>query len=271
MYDCQEELDQLVWDRNDDDYDISVKDMRMSAFVGDIKDLVADKFGTEAEFVGPVFFGGFNVLYRMRLDGHAREVMVRLPMPFLVQDPEEKTIQEAATAVYIAEHTNVPVPRQIFYEDDSIVGPFIIMEKIENNGTLSARTTFKYKDPNETHTLDPHIDQSLLSKLWAQVADCYLQLAQLSFPRIGSLVRTDTGTLKVAGRPITHSMVDMVRLANVPRPALPRIGTTFATADEWLTALAEMHLATLIFQHNVLYGQRMIAEISMLHARSSVG
>jgi len=47
-------------------------------------------------------------------------------------------------------------------------------------------------------------------------------------------------------------MTDMVRLANIPRAVLPPEGKTYGTADEWYVALAEIHIAQLIFQHNDL-------------------
>jgi len=59
------------------------------------------------------------------------------------------------------------------------------------------------------------------------------------------------GTYEVAGRPITHNMTDMVRLANIPR-ILPPNGSRYETEDERCTALADMHIAQLIFQHNGL-------------------
>ncbi|KAI9150041.1 hypothetical protein HJFPF1_09794 [Paramyrothecium foliicola] len=252
MYSGQEELDSLVWDKNDDDYDESLKQMRLSVTCQKVEQLTAEKFGVPAHFVSPIIVGGFNILYRMRLEQEHSDVMVRLPIPSLVQFPEEKTVQEAATAAYIAENTQVPVPKQLFYHHDSPVGPFIIMQRVEFCGSLSARTTTRHEDPNEAHTLDANFAESTLEVLWTKVASCYLQLAQLSFPRIGSLVPTETGSFEILGRPITHTITDMVRLANIPRAVLPQPDTTYATADEWLTTLAEMHLATLIFQHNDL-------------------
>jgi hypothetical protein len=59
------------------------------------------------------------------------------------------------------------------------------------------------------------------------------------------------GTYEVAGRPITHNMTDMVRLANIPR-ILPPNGSRYETEDERCTTLADMHIAQLIFQHNGL-------------------
>ena len=42
----------------------------------------------------------------------------------------------------------------------------------------------------------------------------------------------------------------MIRLANIPRSVLPPEGTTWNTADDWYIALADMHIAQLVFQHN---------------------
>ncbi|KAL2128061.1 hypothetical protein VTI74DRAFT_9777 [Chaetomium olivicolor] len=42
-------------------------------------------------------------------------------------------------------------------------------------------------------------------------------------------------------------MADMVRPANIPHTVLPPPGTAYRTADEWYVALAEMHLAQLVF------------------------
>ncbi|KAH7354727.1 hypothetical protein BKA65DRAFT_227401 [Rhexocercosporidium sp. MPI-PUGE-AT-0058] len=76
------------------------------------------------------------------------------------------------------------------------------------------------------------------------------QLAQPTFPRIGALVETSPGSYDVTGRPITLNMSNMAQLSNIPISVFPPEGTTYQTADQWYTSLAEMQLATLIFQHN---------------------
>ncbi|KAI1053269.1 hypothetical protein LB506_012302 [Fusarium annulatum] len=45
-------------------------------------------------------------------------------------------------------------------------------------------------------------------------------------------------------------MNNMFQLSNVPSSLFPAEGTTYSTADEWYTVLAEMHMSTLVFQHN---------------------
>ena len=45
-------------------------------------------------------------------------------------------------------------------------------------------------------------------------------------------------------------MNNMVRLSNIPKSIFPPETTTYRTADEWYVVLAEMQMATLVFQHN---------------------
>lgn len=52
------------------------------------------------------------------------------------------------------------------------------------------------------------------------------------------------------GRPITLNMSNMVQLSNIPQSVFPLKATIYKTVDDWYVALAEMQMATLIFQHN---------------------
>ncbi|KAF5670912.1 kinase-like domain-containing protein [Fusarium heterosporum] len=252
MYNGQEELDNLVWDRNDEESEVAQNQLRLKTFCRKVEEFTQQKFGKPARLISPLIFGGFNVLYRMRVEGLSPDVMVRLPCPSLVQFPREKTIYEAATALLVAEQTQLPVPRHLFFDQDSILGPFIIMEYQDHCGSISARLTRPAENPSDPHVLDPNVSETLLDEIWGRVASCLLQLSQLTFPRIGSLVQIDQGTYEVASRPLPHNMTDMIRLANIPECVLPAKGKTYATADEWYTALAEMHIAQLVFQHNDL-------------------
>jgi hypothetical protein len=263
MYDEQEELDNLVWDKNDKDSDKSLKHMRLKTTCREVERLAQQRFKTRAALVSPLIVGGFNILYRVHLEGvpPRPDVMVRLPCPSLVQFPDEKTLQEAATAKYIAENTRIPIPQHFFYGRDSTLGPFVILQHVESRGSMSARLTAPNDDPSVTHVLDPDVPEATLEDLWSKAASCLVQLSRLTFPRIGALVEVEAnegpeadraGSYAIAGRPITHNMTDMVRLANIPRAVLPQEGQTYGTADEWYVALAEMHLAQLVFQHNDL-------------------
>lgn len=81
---------------------------------------------------------------------------------------------------------------------------------------------------------------------------CLLQPHKRNFSRIRSLLEDDYGSTSAAGRPVTQNMNNMLQLANMPRSVLPKQNKRFDTADEWYVALAEMHVAQLVFQHNDL-------------------
>ncbi len=102
MYDGQEELDNLVWDKNDEDWDESLKQMRLKTTCRQVEELAEQRLGMSTTLVSPLIIGGFNVLYRIHLEDVSPDILVRLPGPSLVQFPDEKTVQEAATAIYIA-------------------------------------------------------------------------------------------------------------------------------------------------------------------------
>lgn len=108
------------------------------------------------------------------------------------------------------------------------------------------------KDPSEAHMRNPDVSEDVLEGFYGKMAVHLLQLFEPSFPRIGSLAQTDENVFSVAGRPITQNMNNMLQLANIPRATLPPEDTTYGTADEWYVALAEMHIAQLVFQHNDL-------------------
>jgi hypothetical protein len=68
--------------------------MRLSARRKEIEKRVEEMFGKKASFVSPLIVGGFNLLYRFHLEDTSPDILVRLPIPSLVQFPEEKTMQE---------------------------------------------------------------------------------------------------------------------------------------------------------------------------------
>src|ERR1700709_713268 len=93
-------------------------------------------------------FPWYNNLYRMRIEGSDNDIIIRLPQPNLSQFPEEKTLREAAMASFIEQNTPVPVPKVLFHGlsgPDSEVGPFIIIQYIENSGSMSHKLAM----PNE--------------------------------------------------------------------------------------------------------------------------
>ncbi|KAH9224627.1 phosphotransferase [Leptodontidium sp. 2 PMI_412] len=256
MDDDRADFDNLAWDRSDEALEESQKLCRRISTLRKIESFVTQKFGRTATWVNPMRIGGYNILYRMRIEGSKDDVIIRLPQPSLAQFPGKKTLREAAVANFIAQNTRVPVPRVLFHglsSPDSEVGPFTIIPYIENYGSMShALAMPNEKDPSEAHMLNPDVFEDVLESFYGKVAVHLLQLFEPSFPRIGSLAQTDENTFSVAGRPITQNMNNMLQLANIPRATLPPEDRTYGTADEWYVALAEMHIAQLIFQHNDL-------------------
>ncbi|KAI9163525.1 hypothetical protein HJFPF1_05142 [Paramyrothecium foliicola] len=255
--DARQDFDDLAWDRNDEAVDLSRKKLRRIATCLSVEAFVRQKLEKHAKLEFPIILGGYNVVYRFSFRDASPDVVIRRPCPGLAQFPGEKTVREAATAAFLCQNTGLPVPQPLHYglstpEPDH--GPYIILQYVENEGTLSDRLKAPNDDPDEAHLLDPDFPEPKLEELCTKVACCLLQLSQPSFPCIGSLGHREgiKDSFFVAGRPLSQNMNNMIRLSNIPRAILPPEDKTYKTADEWYVALAEMHIAQLIFQHNDL-------------------
>ncbi|KAF5616931.1 phosphotransferase family [Fusarium sp. NRRL 25303] len=157
---------------------------------------------------------------------------------------------EVATAACIKQHTQVPIPKILHYGTDEEIGPYMIIEDLGTRRGVSHALEAPRDDPNDAPILNPKISQTQLKDLYEKMAECVLQLAQLTFPCIGSLAKSRPGTYEVLGRPLSLNMNNMFQLSNVPSSVFSAEGTTYSTADEWYTVLAEMQMSTLVFQHN---------------------
>ncbi|RDL33116.1 Uncharacterized protein BP5553_08555 [Venustampulla echinocandica] len=231
MGDARAQLDNLAWDKNDEASEISQKRLRRRDTCELAASLAGQKFGRKATFGPPLIIGGYNILYKF---------------------PIEKTLQEGATARYIEQHTQILVPKVLYYGEKSDLGPFMILQHVENRGLMADQIKMPNPDPDVTSVLDPNISETVLSNFYGKVARCLLQISRLSFDRIGSLSENGDNTFSITGRPLSKNMNDMLQLANIPRAVLPPENKTYSTADNWYVALAEIHIAQLIFQHNDL-------------------
>jgi len=249
---ARQDSDNLAWDRSDDLWEKAIKHVRLSSTCRKIDSFTEKIFAKPATMITPLIIGGFNVLYPFRIEGIAGHVLVRLPCPNQAPVPEEKTLAEAATAAYISQHTQVPIPKLFNYGIDAEIGPFMIIEDLGTRRSVSEILETPREDPNDVPVLNPDIAETKLKSVYLAMARLVLQLAQPSFQRIGSLAETTPGSCQfdVAARPLTLNMSNMVQLANIPKAIFPPKGTTYQTADAWYTALADMHIATLLFQHN---------------------
>lgn len=151
----------------------------------------------------------------------------------------------------IAAQTTIPVPK-VYHsgtaaENPTGLGPFIIMDYIEHDTTMSEAMNDPALEPDEGHVLDPNISEQKLELCYSQMANILLQLSTIKFPRIGSLVEEKNGHFSVSGRPITDNMNSLLEFTGLTTlsPSRP-----YSTSKEWYSALADMHLAQLTFQHN---------------------
>lgn len=248
----RENYDNLAWDLNDDALENAQSQLMRRSFCADIVSVVSEQFGKEAILVPPCRLGGYNMLYRVRVDGLPSDVLVRVPCPSQCQFPKEKTLQEAATALLLQQRTQLPVPKLFQYETESTIGPLLMLQYIANEGDMSDVLSRPRHDTNEVPVLSEDLSEDMLHSMYLKLAKCILQLYQPEFSRIGSLNTESNGHISVQGRPITQNMSNMIQLANIPRDVLPSPTTTYTSAHEWYNALANMHLAQLVFQHNDL-------------------
>ncbi|CAG8961750.1 hypothetical protein HYFRA_00006293 [Hymenoscyphus fraxineus] len=249
---AREDLDNLAWDKNDEAWEVSQARLLKISTSKTAASIAAAKFDNEVTFSPPVLLGGFNILFKIEVEGMASDVFMRLPCPDVSQFPSEKTLYEGATARYVKQYTKIPTPKVFYYGDESELGPFMILERIPDCGLMSFRICAHIENTDIPVVLDPDISESSLERFYTKAALCLLRLSRLSFNRIGSLSEGEDNTFSITGRPLCKNMNNMLQLANIPRSVLPLESKTYSTADEWYVALAEMHIAQLIFQHNDL-------------------
>lgn len=247
---ARQDSDDVAWDRSDELWEEAMKQVRLSSTCRKIEAFAQRLLGKPAMLATPLIIGGFNVLYPFRVDGYSHQLLIRLPCPNQALFPEEKTTSEAATARYIKQHTQVPVPEVFFYGVDAEVGAFMVIQDLGTRRGIVQALERPHEDSSETPVLHPEISETKLKTHYTQLARCLLQLAQPVFPRIGALIESSPGSFRVGARPITLNMSNMFQLSNIPKAIFPPEGTTYGTADEWYVALAEMQMATLLFQHN---------------------
>ncbi|KAF4446300.1 phosphotransferase [Fusarium austroafricanum] len=247
---ARQDSDNLAWDRSDELWEQAMKEVRLSSTCRKIEAFAKKMLGESATLATPIIIGGFNVLYPIRNESPFGNALIRLPCPNQTISPLEKTLAEAATVTYISQHTQLPVPKVFDHGVDSDIGPFMVIEDLESRRGMGQALEAPREDLNDTAVLRPDIPETKLKSLYAEMARCMLQLAQPTFPRIGALVEVAPGSHSVLGRPLTLNMNNMVQLSNIPKSVFPSEDTTYDTTDEWYTILAEMQIATLIFQHN---------------------
>ncbi|KAI8950611.1 hypothetical protein F4801DRAFT_579291 [Xylaria longipes] len=190
--------DDLAWEENDKETDTWERSLHKMELYRAIVNFVQKYRPGEAVELHRQIRGGYNIFYRLEYKDGSSAAM-RIPSKGIVRFPEEKVPYEVAMIRCIAAKTTIPVPKIYHFgtaaENPTGLGPFIIMDYIEHDRTISKALKDPALKPEESHALDPNI-----------------------------------------------------KFTGMTLPLLPF--QPYSISDEWYSALADMHLAQLVFQHN---------------------
>ncbi|POS71277.1 phosphotransferase [Diaporthe helianthi] len=254
----RQSFDMLAWDRLDDHWDDTVSWLQYVSTLDMIATAVAKKAGvpkTSVDVLGRGSVGSFNAVYPLRMEGESPNLLVRIPIPHVTQLPDERYAAEAGTLRFIRQNTPMRTPNILYHGsqcENPDVGPFMVIERIQNKWTLSEAFTRPRdpNDPDDPFMLDMNLPKERLLKVYRQLAPLMMQLLQHRFPRIGSLTQSATGSFEIRTRPVTTNMQGMLAIANIPLSALPAKNETYDTADAWYVACCDMIWAPLLLQRN---------------------
>ncbi|KAK3935833.1 hypothetical protein QBC46DRAFT_412658 [Diplogelasinospora grovesii] len=168
-----------------------------------------------------------------RDDGGTGDIMVRLPQPHAVAFPVERTLRETATMNFISLNNGIPIPRVLSsgkFTPHPEIGrwPFIIIPYVENCGGMSQPLTAHFEDLNEDQRFKPEISEDVLEELYCCLSDTALRTWVHAYDVSDLLVKIATGDMRNLHSRWWDSQYH----------------------EHELTALAEAHMAQLVFQHN---------------------
>ncbi|QKX62131.1 uncharacterized protein TRUGW13939_09288 [Talaromyces rugulosus] len=248
-------FDDVAWDRSDAIYAAWKKKLFNKDVFRKIGDfIVKHRRGPPDELFSPQK-GAFNLIFRMKFrDGGS--AIIRFPIPGISVFAEEKVKREVSVMRFIERHTSIRVPHVLHYgmTEESLagLGPFIVMEYIENDADMGDALNTPSLSVEERCVLDPDIDEDRLRSVYSDMADILLQFSRKSFDQIGSITNNEEGDFDdewvASHRPLTINMNELVQLADFPAHLLPQ--TTFKTASAYFLALAEMNMTHLSIQRN---------------------
>ncbi|KAI0457333.1 phosphotransferase family protein [Xylaria acuta] len=211
--------DDLAWEENDKETDTWERSLHKAGLYRAIANLIKKYRPSEAvELIGRS--EGYNIFYRSEYkDGSSaamRIASVRNLAYGIIRFPEEKVRYEVATIRCIAASITIPMPKIYHFgtaaENPTGLGPFIIMDYIEHERTMSEALKDPALEPEERHVLDPNISAQMLKFLYGQMVNILLQLSTVTFPRIGSLDENKNGPFSVSGRPLVQGMNSLLDL-----------------------------------------------------------
>ncbi|KAK4237601.1 hypothetical protein C8A03DRAFT_44572 [Achaetomium macrosporum] len=191
--------------------------------------------------------GAFNVCFFVEFESTRERWVVRMPIPAMHPKAvlDEKTEIELATMRYVSAKTTIPIPKVHAYafSDTGLNGlPFIIMDYVDGRSLKD----LGFKSGETWGRMIVGGPQTPAAKrLHQQLADVYVQLRQLEFPRIGALglpsrdvsaLSCSPEEITVCNRPLSVDMADQELDGLEPGEVFPP-RRTFSTAKEYVDGL----------------------------------
>ncbi|KAM4067317.1 hypothetical protein HRG_001291 [Hirsutella rhossiliensis] len=178
--------------------------------------------------------GAFNICSIVTFEDGFK-VIVRFPILGRSRFRVEKTNDELLVMAYLTPRTKIPIP-QILGTGMWACGPYTVSTFVE--GTLLSKCL-----PNP----GSGVSSPELSRAYRAMADIMLELYKLPFPRIGAIGH-EVDQWKVAKRPLTLNMNELVRVGNYPPSEFAQ--PSFQTASEYFEELARQQYLHLKYQRN---------------------
>ncbi|RMZ81817.1 hypothetical protein DV738_g2000, partial [Chaetothyriales sp. CBS 135597] len=203
---------------------------------------VGSKLGVEVEYEF-LALGSYNCCYRLK----GLHSILRFPILCKSAFRYEKTTDECMVMAYISRHTAIPTPKLLAAESCEF-GPYTVLSFVDGTRLSDCLKAAAASNPDTPTVLRPDIDTALLSRAYSKMATILLELSRCQFDRIGAVGQDASGTWCVTKRPVTLNMNQLVSCGNYPPKSLPQ--HAFTTANEYFTALAEVHITHLQTQRN---------------------
>ncbi|KAJ5291429.1 phosphotransferase enzyme family protein [Penicillium angulare] len=181
--------------------------------------------------------GAYNICCTVTFEDGFRAV-VRFPILGRSRFRTEKTRNEISVMRFLCQKTSIPVPL-VLGAGRWGCGPYIVMSFIEGS-LLSKRL-------ESSLSLDATMSGPVIESTLRGMAHIVLELSKPIFTRVGTLVK-ESGVWKVANRPLTLNMNELVRVGNIPPDEFAE--QSFDTANGYFQELAAQKLLHLEYQRN---------------------
>ncbi|KAK4242895.1 hypothetical protein C8A03DRAFT_39840 [Achaetomium macrosporum] len=231
------------------------------------------RHGDQCAIFQPRKHGAFNVCFFVKFGSPLERWVLRAPIPMTVSKAllDEKTEIELATIRYVSATTTIPIPKvhAYGYSDTGSNGlPFIIMDYVEGCSSKDLRDPKYGMNWMLVTSFVDKLEMREAKHVYQQLADVYLQLRQLEFPRIGALglpsretpaLSCDPEDIRVCNRPLSIDIVSQEVDGLEPSAIFPP-KTTLPTAKEFVDGLLRLADNKLEKEHDQELDLRRCAE-----------